>query len=512
VPDLETLTAPAIWVVGLGPGSWSQLTVGALEHMLATKRLYFRTLVHPTIEPLRARLRGDQTINSFDEEYERAPSFDALYECIVSTLVREALASTEALVYAVPGHPLIGERSVSMLLETAATRGFTVRIVDGLSFIEPVITLLRLDPLATSMALLDGAALLSPGVPSLTGPWSAASSRTHNAGRPLLIGQVYDRRVASACKLWLLDRYPESHPVTVVMAAGTERARTRETHLSDLDHLASFDHLTSVFVPALNADADFRTVQALPYIVARLRAPDGCPWDRKQTLQTLKPHLLEEIYELVAAIDMENYDGIVEEIGDVFLGLSMLAQIGEENGDFDLVQIVEQAVNKLIRRHPHVFGDLTIDSADAVVRNWERIKSDERDTKQSALDGVPVSMPSLVASQVMQRKAASLGFEWHDIEGVYAKISEELRELQAAPEDEILEEAGDLLFVLVSLCRHLRIDADEALRGANRKFRSRFETVEAIASERRLRLESLDAPELDSLWQEAKVAERLLKR
>jgi tetrapyrrole methylase family protein/MazG family protein len=502
------LRAPGIWVVGLGPGDWSQLTIGALELVLATRHLHFRTLVHPVVEQLRARLHPGQILTSFDERYERAESFEDLYHGIVETLLTEALASEEPLVYAVPGHPLVGERTVSLLLEAAPGQGVATRVLDGVSFLEPVITALRIDPLSAGLTMLDGAALLNPATAELTDPWAGLSARLHPAGRPLLIGQVYDRRVASACKLWLLERYPEDHAVTVVSAAGTGAGKLRTVQLGELDHTAAFDHLTSIYVPPLDPLHDTRSLASLPYIAARLRAPNGCPWDRKQTMQTLKPHLLEEAHELVAALDQENLDEVVEELGDLTLLITMISQIGEEQGEFDYIQVVEAVTEKLIRRHPHVFGDLSVTSAESVVQNWERIKSGERAESTSALAGVPVSMPSLVASQVMQRKAAALGFDWHDIQDVYAKVEEELREVREAASSEVLEETGDLLFAIVSLCRHLKLDADEALRKANQKFRRRFEAVEALCAARSLDMSTLDARTRDQLWEEAKTLER----
>jgi tetrapyrrole methylase family protein/MazG family protein len=319
----------------------------------------------------------------------------------------------------------------------------------------------------------------------------------------LLLGQVYDRRVASACKLWLLERYPPDHEVRVLAAAGTAEARSRRVPLADLDHSEAFDHLTSVYVPALDPLRDMRASTAIPYIAARLRAPDGCPWDREQTLESLKPHLLEEAFEAVAALDGGDSEATAEELGDLLLLITMLAQIAEEAGQFDLPQVEETVTGKLIRRHPHVFGEMRLGTAGAVVQNWERIKAGER-RGGSALDGVPSAMPALIASQVMQRKAAAFGFDWPDVAGVYAKLEEELLEVRDAAPDGKLEEVGDLLFALVSLCRHLHLDAEEALRRANAKFRARFQAVEALCAVRGLDLGALDAAALDALWREAK--------
>jgi tetrapyrrole methylase family protein/MazG family protein len=495
-------------VVGLGPGDWSQLTLGALDALLAAEHIFLRTAVHPTVEPLRARLRADQRVETFDALYERAESFDALYARIVGAVLDAVAEGGGPVVYAVPGHPMIGERTVQLLLAEAPAHEVPVRVVDGLSFIEPVARALGLDPLATSTQIIDGITLLASDDQDLTAPWRFPSPRLLDTGRPQLIGQVYDRRVASACKIWLLERYPDDHPVSVVRAAGTSEEAVRTSALARLDFSTAFDHLSCLYVPPLDPLQDRRSLAAVPYIAARLRAPDGCPWDRKQTLASLKPHLLEEAYEAVAALDADDIDALVEELGDVLLLVVMLAQIGEEATSFDLPALIEGVAGKLIGRHPHVFGEQRLGTAEAVLKNWERLKEQERAPSTSALDGVPAVMPALIASQVMQRKAAALGFDWPDLAGVFAKVEEEMAELGEAPESHRLEEAGDLLFAVVSLCRHLGLDADEALRQANAKFRRRFQRMEALSAARGTSLSTHDAAALDRLWEAAKAEER----
>lgn len=499
----------AITVVGLGPGDFRLLTIGALEEAQAADTIYFRTLVHPTIEPLRARLRTEQRVLSFDERYERAESFDTLYAGIADALLDAASAASGPIVYAVPGHPLVGEQSVVRLLEEAPRRGVAVRVLDGMSFLEPMIRMLGIDPLDCALQIFDGAALLPAADDgSLTAPWRGLSARVLATDRPLVLGQVYDRRVASACKLWLLERYPPTHEVRVVTAAGTDGARSRAVELAGLDHSAAFDHLTTLYVPPLERLSDTRGLPTLPYIAARLRAEDGCPWDRAQTWQSLKPHLLEEAYEAAEALDATDADGVAEELGDVLLLVTMLAQIGEEAGLLDLPQIVETVNAKLIRRHPHVFGADVAPTADHVRQRWEQIKADEREGERSVLDGVPMQMPALIASQVMQRKVAAVGFDWADARGVFDKVDEELAELrQAGRAEERLEEMGDLLFALVSLCRHLEVDAEEALRRANAKFRRRFVAVEERARADGTRLSDLSPDALDALWRAVKASQ-----
>ena len=494
-------------VVGLGPGDWSQLTLGVYERLQSAGVIYLRTQVHPTVAALRERLGPAREWRGFDELYDRAASFEELYEEIAEAVLAAVRAEDRSVVYAVPGHPLMGERSVALLWERGQAAGIEVEVLDGLSFLEPVARVLAFDPVAAGVQLVDGAALDAPAEGSLGATWSGLSPRVISAGRPMLIAQVYNRRVATACKLWLLERYPETHPICVVRAAGTPLSQVWDAVLAELDHTEGFDHLTTLYVPPLDPLADPRGLATLPFLTARLRAEDGCPWDRKQTLHSLKGHLLEEAHEAVAAIDEEDPDAMTEELGDVLLLISMLAQIGEEEGSFDLPSVMEAVTTKLIRRHPHVFGDLSLETAGAVLVNWERMKVEEKRPEESALSGVPLAMPALIASQNMQRKAAALGFEWESVAGVYAKIEEELREIREAGEADRLEEVGDLLFVIVSLCRHLSLDADEALRKANAKFRRRFGAVESLCVRRGLTLSALGPSGLDALWSEVKAAE-----
>lgn len=504
-----------IAVIGLGPGDFGLLTVEARQRLGAAEQIFFRTLVHPTVAPIRAELRAEQRVASFDGMYEQAASFDELYEALADRLLDEARQAVSPIVYAVPGHPLVGERSVARLLALAPARGVAVEIVDGLSFLEPLFRVLRLDPLDASLQIVDGASLEAPlgavlaeGAEAAGGAaWEGLSPRLLATDRPLLIGQIYDRQVASTCKMWLLERYPPTHQVQVAASAGTDEVRLRLVELAELDHRIDFDHLTSLYVPPLARLADPRGLATLPYIVARLRAPDGCPWDREQTWDSLKPHLLEEAYEAVAALDDADADAVAEELGDVLGSVVMLAQIGAEQGLLDLPAVLEAVNGKLIRRHPHVFGDLSLGSTGAVVANWERIKAAERPAKTSALSGVPLGMPALIAAQVMGRKAAALGFDWQQIDGVWAKLREEIAELEgAATPEHRLEEVGDLLFTVVSLCRHLALDAEEALRRANAKFRARFTAMEREAVATSQDLAALDAAALDRLWLRAKAA------
>lgn len=254
-------------------------------------------------------------------------------------------------------------------------------------------------------------------------------------------------------------------------------------------------------------------LQRLVEIVARLRGPDGCPWDRKQTTETMAPFLLEEAHELVEAIERRDDDAVAEEIGDVVMVCFLIAQIGEDEGRFDLARSATHIADKLVRRHPHVFGDATFASRAELNRSWEAIKAQERREKgertPSALDGVPGSLPALQRAYRLGEKAAAVGFEWPDLEGPTAKIHEELDELLEAVRDHdeghdrIRDELGDVLFSVVNLARHLRIDPESALRRTIERFTRRFRHVEANLGKPPTEA-TLD--EMEQLWQQAKDA------
>jgi tetrapyrrole methylase family protein / MazG family protein len=266
---------------------------------------------------------------------------------------------------------------------------------------------------------------------------------------------------------------------------------------------------------------------AMPWIADRLRRPDGCPWDREQTHESLRKHLLEEAYEVYDALEGGATPELADELGDLYLQIVLHAQLAAEAGAFDLTDVQASIGTKIVRRHPHVFGDAKVSTSGDVNRQWEQIKKGEREAAagaggsgggadgpapagiRSALDGISKSMPALAASQEMQERAAHLGYDWPEIVGIVAKIHEELAELEAAATDaERREEVGDLLLVIVNLARRHGVDAEAALRAASAKFRRRFRIVERLARERGAALRDMTFAQLDQLRDAAKAEER----
>ena len=481
-----------ITVLGLGPGEPAHLTREAWQVLSEAKEVYLRTVRHPTVGALPA----DLILHSFDELYETVEDFGAVYDAIAEQVV--ALGQRPGgVLYAVPGHPLVGESSVQRVLALARQEGVPVRMVEGLSFVEPVLSQLQVDALE-GLQLADAIDLAAACHPAL------------DPDRPALIGQLYGQRLAAGVKLTLMNAYPDDHRVTLVRAAGTGASEVRELPLYELDRGQPIDHLTTLYVPPLP------TVSGLPAFqdtVARLRAPDGCPWDREQTHQSLRNNLLEEAYEVLAALDAGDEAKLCEELGDLLMMIVMHAQIATEEGTFKLADVIGGIDAKLKRRHPHVFDEVHVTGTEDVLRNWETIKADERrqagNAHGSRLESVPTILPALARAQELGDRAARAGFDWSDVEGVLAKLGEEVAELRAADgAKHRAEELGDLLFSLVNVARWLDIDAESALRGACDRFTARFATMERAARARGVDLADLPLAEQDALWEGAKEQER----
>jgi MazG family protein len=256
-----------------------------------------------------------------------------------------------------------------------------------------------------------------------------------------------------------------------------------------------------------------RSFDDLVHLMTRLRGPEGCPWDRKQTLPDLKAYVIEEAYEVVDAIDRDDRAALLEEVGDLLLEAVFIAEITREEGTFDIFDSITAIHDKLVRRHPHVFGDVEANDAETVLVNWEKLKQAERQAEnKSLLAGVPQSMPALLKASRLTEKAARVGFDWRRTDDVFDKIDEEVAELREAVASgdtaHVQEEIGDLLFTIANIARKVNVNAEEALQAANRKFMSRFQSMEGAVRERGQNLDQLELEEMDELWDEAKLAER----
>lgn len=480
----EKRRRPRVVVVGLGPGPVGQITLETMEMLRGAEEVLVRTCHHPCVKDLQ---REGVRMRFLDFLYEEASSLDEAYSMIAEEVARAARESGE-VVYATPGNPALAERSVQLLLK----EDVDVVIHPAASFLDAMFAALRWDPVE-GMVLVEAGSVVETGAMGLD-PRVA-----------LVICQVEDRILASEVKTVLLDRYPPEHPVAVVSGDREGRERVEWTTLEDLDRTERFHHLVSLFVPALDGEEvyDFRR---LVEVVARLRAPDGCPWDRKQTHQSLARHMVEEAHEAVEAISRGDMEHLCEELGDLLLQVVLHAQLGSEEGFFNIDDVTRGIVEKLVRRHPHVFGRDKVKTPEEVLARWEKIKAEEKG-EDSLMDGISPGLPALLYAFKVQSRAARVGFDWGKGEEILPKLREEVEELAAALEGEHSgheEEIGDLLFTLVNISRHLRVDPEVALKRAAGKFAGRFRRMERLCKERGLKLEELSLQEMDRLWEDIK--------
>jgi tetrapyrrole methylase family protein/MazG family protein len=478
----------AITLLGLGPGDPAKLTREAWDILGSVNEIWLRTRQHPTVAGLPASIK----VYSFDDLYESNDSFEAVYAGIVEKVL-ELGRRPEGVVYAVPGDPFMAEATCPAIAQRARTEGLSLKIVSGISFLEPVFAALGLDPYP-HLTLVDALDLSQAHLPVFP------------PDMPALVAQIYSRMVAAEVKVTLNAVYPDEHPVRLVHAAGTKDEFVEDLPLYKIDRSERIGLLTVLYVPALEEGTSFEAFQE---IIAHLRAPDGCPWDKEQTHQSLRAHLLEESYEALAALDSEDPAKMTEEFGDLLLQIVLNAQIASEEGEFGMADVFKGIYDKIIRRHPHVFGEVQVDGVGGVLKNWEKIKSDERaessEPEKGLLGGVPLALPALIQAQEYQERAAHVGFDWPEIEGVLEKIAEEIQEVRdAANEEELAGELGDLFFSLVNLARWKKVDAESALRGTNMRFRQRFANVEAGAKKQARKVSDLTLDEMEALWQEAK--------
>lgn len=494
----------SITVVGLGSGDPDRLTLGSLKRLQEAEERYVRTKDHPVVSWLE---ETGVAFQSFDEVYEAKDDFPSVYEEIAVRLLDRAKKGTEgnSIVYAVPGHPMVAEATVKLLRERCPQEGIALTIIGGESFLDEAFVQLGFDPIE-GFQLLDS---------------SAISGERLDPRQHLLIGQVYDQLTASEVKLGLMDVYPDDYPVTVGHALGVEgQEEIHRIPLFELDRVQGYGNLSLVYVPASDNEAlRIRSFQRLHEIVTILRSPGGCPWDREQTHESIRKNLIEETYEVLETIDDDDPDHMREELGDLLLQILLHSQMEEELGTFTVYDVIAELNEKLLYRHPHVFGNLSAEDAEAALNNWEAMKAEEKrrkgiePEKLSALSGVPRDLPALMKAYKLQKKAAKAGFDWEGIEGVWDKLQEEITELQEAIRERhdasVQElELGDVLFSVVNAARFIGADPEQALSRTISKFVRRFHYVEQRLSEQGKTTGESTLAEMDELWEEAKQSEQ----
>ena len=476
-----------ITIVGLGPGSADAVNQQTLNAIASIEKRFIRTTRHPSANLVEGAI-------SFDDEYEKRESFESVYLAIAEKLI-EAAKKFQHILYAVPGSPLVLEQTVQTLLQS---HEIEVSLIPAMSFLDVAWNVLRIDPVSSSVRLIDGHRF--------------AELAAGESG-PLLVAQTHANWVMSNIKL-AHESAIGDEPVVILHHLGLEDQKVIHTSWQEIDHVIEADHLTSIYIPQL-AEPIAGEMAKLHALARTLR--ERCPWDEKQTHESLIRYLIEESYEVVDAINALDADDettdekFIEELGDLLYQVEFHATIAEQQGRFSIADVARSIHDKLVRRHPHVFGDVQANSADAVASNWDEIKRQERGavTNTSVFDGVATSAPSLMYSTKLQKRAAELGFDWPDSSGASAKITEELAELsdalkQKMNSEQISLELGDVLFSIVNLSRHIGVDAETALRSASEKFKKRFEGVVKLAESRKLVLKECTLAQLDELWDEVK--------
>jgi tetrapyrrole methylase family protein/MazG family protein len=482
---------PRVLVAGLGPGGAEHVTTETLAAIDRIPHRFLRTSQHPT-----AHLVHEAT--TFDSVYEQSDSFADVYAEIADRLVAAALQHGEIL-YVVPGSPLVLERSVRTLLRDPRV---ACELLPAMSFLDVVWARLGIDPIESGVRLVDGHEFRN-GTASATGA--------------LLIAHTHANWVLSDIKLAIDDPTGalDATPVVLLQALGTPAETIVHTTWSEMDRVIEADHLTSLYVPSLATSVADGYVR-FHELARTLR--EQCPWDIEQTHRSLLPYLIEETYEVVDAIeqldeaDPTTDEALIEELGDLLYQIEFHATIAEQQGRFTIADVTRGVHDKLVRRHPHVFGDgegnkVDVSGTSEVLSNWERIKRDEK-ARESIFDGVPSALPGLAYAHKIQGRAAKVGFDWPDVSGALPKIVEETAELAEAASgehvDAITDELGDLLFAVVNVARHLRVDPELSLRAATQKFRDRVVAVERLAAERGIDMHGADLDTLDALWNDVK--------
>ncbi len=475
-------------VAGLGPAGVDHLLPVARDAIVNAPVRYARTARHPAIAELEAEGVHFET---FDAIYDAGTDLDAVYAMIAAAL-RDAAASGGEVLYAVPGNPAVAERTVALLRELAVE----VVVVAGLSFADLAWLRVGVDPMHGGRV-----------VDAHDFPVSAAG-----LGGPLLIAQCDDRFVCSDVKLALLDVLAPDHPVTVLQRLGLADERVFTVPLARVDRDVSPDHLTSLFVHTGDATiaGEFARFVAL---VERLRGPGGCPWDAEQTHHSLRRHVLEEAYEVAAAIEdlpaeapegdvpAEAYDALADELGDLLFQVVIQSVLAAEAGAFTVADVARTVHDKLVRRHPHVFGDVHVDGSDDVVTNWEQIKKTEKN-HGSLVEGITPGLPALIYAQKLYRKATSIGLDVYP--DADAMLNAAVGRLAVTTGDGAEAVLGEVLALATAAARARGLDAESALSGWARRFKEHFGAMEALAAARGVDLATAGGAVVGNLWAETR--------
>ncbi|MGI6706044.1 MAG: nucleoside triphosphate pyrophosphohydrolase [Clostridia bacterium] len=486
-----------IIIVGLGPGTEEHLTLGSIRALEEADRLILKTEHHGIISYLRDK---NISFTSLDFLFEQAKDFDDLNRKLADYLISR-LKEDGQIVYGVPGHGVLGDASVEQLLKRIREEGIAYTVIPCIS---------RLDCIFSQ---------LEEGTTGNLRIYPAGErEELHPDPRvALVILELANAIRAAEIKLKLMEAYPAEHPVLLFRTGEKEPEGVFSTvPLYQLDRLETYDHNLSVFLPP----ASFERLERFDFghlveIMARLRGPQGCPWDKEQTHESLKQYLIEEAYEVLEAIDEKDVDKLISELGDVLFQVIFHSQVAEERGDFHIGDVLTAVCQKMIDRHPHIFGNAQLSTEGDLISNWEAIKKEEKGLQShtQVLKDIPSNLPALMRSYKVQQKAALVGFDWDNVHDAFKKVTEEVDELRAElekmgdgshPSASAVDELGDVLFAVVNIARFLEAQPELVLTATTEKFIRRFQHMEEKARQEGRELTEMKLEEMDQLWDEAK--------
>lgn len=474
-----------IQIVGMGVGNIEDLTIKAYNALTSGIPSYVRTIRHPVAEQLKEK---DIKIDTFDDYFEEYDSFDEVYDKIIAKIV-ELSEKYGKINYCTAGSPFYGDIVTKKLLSEYKNE-INIIIIDGMSFLDKCIKLSGYADYK-SISILDSL---------------EADEFSFDINSLNVVTQVYDREIASQLKIVLMEVYEDD---TLVQKIDVLEEKNEKVPLFLIDQEKNYGFSTYFCInPIEISENTVYNINNLCRTIKTLRGPDGCPWDIKQTHQSIRQCVIEEAYEVVDAIDNNDIDNLVEELGDLLFQVVFHAEIASEDGFFSFKDVVTNVCNKMYSRHPHVFGNTKASNVDEALNNWETAKQKEKklSTYTDNLKNVPKALSPLSRSFKIQKRAADVGFDWPNEIGAITKIKEELyefiEEYKKLDSDKMESEFGDLIFAMVNFARFMKINPDIALNRTINKFINRFEFIEKNAEKD---LKQMTLEEMDELWEKSKI-------